>query len=40
MRVGLKLAVTPDGKPLADNVIALLNPPEGVAVMVEVPVPP
>jgi len=40
MLVGLKLAVTPDGKPLADNVIALLNPPEGVAVMVEVPVPP
>jgi hypothetical protein len=37
---GLKLAVTPEGKPLADKVTALLKPPEGVAVMVEVPEPP
>lgn len=34
---GLKLAVTPDGSPLADSETALLKPPEMVLVIVEVP---
>jgi hypothetical protein len=34
---GLKLTVTPLGCPGADNVTALLNPPETVVEMVEVP---
>ena len=34
---GLKLTVTPLGCPEADNVTALLNPPETVVEMVEVP---
>jgi hypothetical protein len=37
MLVGLKLAVTPDGKPLADRETALLNPPETLLEIVEVP---
>ena len=37
---GLKLAVTPEGKPLADSAIAPSNPPEAVAVIVDVPWPP
>ena len=40
MLVGLKLAVTPEGKPLADSAIAELNPPEMAAVIVEFPEPP
>jgi hypothetical protein len=36
----LKLAVTPDGKPLAANVTVPLKPPVGVTVIVLVPVPP
>ena len=34
---GLKLTVVPEGIPVADNVIALLNPPLMVDVIVEVP---
>jgi hypothetical protein len=34
---GLKLAVTPDGRPLADSEIAELNPPATVVVAVAVP---
>jgi hypothetical protein len=34
---GLKLTVTPDGAPEADKETAELNPPEGVAVIVDVP---
>jgi hypothetical protein len=34
---GLKLTVTPDGMPDADNAIAELRPPETVVVIVEVP---
>jgi hypothetical protein len=37
MLVGLKPAVTPEGKPLADRAIAELNPPVMAAVMEEVP---
>ena len=37
MLVGLKLTVTPDGAPDADREIAESNPPEGVAVIVDVP---
>jgi len=37
MLVGLKVTVTPDGTPDADKEIAELNPPEGVAVIVDVP---
>jgi hypothetical protein len=37
IEVGLKLAVTPDGWPVADNEMAELNPPVTVLVMVEVP---
>lgn len=37
IEVGLKVAVTPDGRPLADKVTAELNPPETVLVIVEVP---
>ncbi len=37
---GLNVAVTPEGKPLADSEIALSNPPEMAAVMVELPEPP
>lgn len=40
MDVGLKAAVTPVGRPEADNAIAELNPPETVVVMVDVPVLP
>ena len=40
MLVGLKLAVTPVGMPLADKAIALSNPPEIAAVMVDVPLDP
>jgi hypothetical protein len=35
--LGLKLTVVPDGAPLADRLIELLNPPLTLAVMVEVP---
>ena len=40
--VGLvpKLAVTPEGKPDADNVTLPVNPPDGVTVTVLLPVPP
>lgn len=34
MELGLKLAVTPEGKPEAESEIAELNPPAGVSVMV------
>ena len=37
MDVGLKVAVTPDGRPLADRVTAESKPPETVLVIVEVP---
>jgi hypothetical protein len=37
MLAGLKLAVTPEGKPLADRAIAELNPPEMAAVIVDSP---
>jgi len=40
MLVGLKLAVTPVGRPLAERAMALSNPPEIAAVMeVVAPVP-
>ena len=38
--VGLKLAVTPLGKPLTLNATLLVNPPLGVRVTVLVAVPP
>jgi hypothetical protein len=38
--VGLKLAVTPPGSPLAERATALLNPPETAVVMLEVPLDP
>ena len=34
---GLKLTVVPEGAPEADKLIALLNPPLMVVVMVDVP---
>ena len=34
---GLKLTVVPEGTPEADSVIALLNPPLMVVVIVDVP---
>ena len=34
---GVKLTVTPDGMPDAENAIAALKPPETVVVIVEVP---
>jgi hypothetical protein len=37
---GLKPAVTPEGKPPADRAMALLNPPEIVAVIVDAPLDP
>ena len=37
MLAGLKLAVTPAGKPLAERAIAELNPPEMDAVIVDFP---
>ena len=37
MLVGLKVTVTPDGTPDADKEIVELNPPEGVAVIVDLP---
>lgn len=37
---GLKLTVTPDGCPVADNATAELNPPEMAVVIVEVPLFP
>jgi hypothetical protein len=37
MLAGLKLAVTPDGRPLADKDTALPKPPAAALVMVEVP---
>lgn len=37
---GLKLAVTPEGMPLADKAMELLYPPETAAVMVDVPLDP
>lgn len=37
---GLKAAVTPVGRPLADRATALLNPPDTVDVIVEVPLAP
>ena len=40
MDVGLKAAVTPVGRPEADNATAESNPPETAVVMVEVPVAP
>jgi len=36
MVAGLKVAVTPDGRPLKERATALLNPPETAVVMVEV----
>lgn len=38
--VGLKVTVTPEGCPDADNAMAELNPPEILAVTVEFPLPP
>lgn len=38
--VGLKVAVTPVGIPLADSAIAELNPPETAVVTVELPLAP
>ena len=38
--VGLKVAVTPEGSPLAVSAIALLKPPEIAVVTVEVPLEP
>jgi hypothetical protein len=35
--LGLKLTVVPEGIPEADSVMALLNPPLTVVVMVDVP---
>jgi len=35
-----KAAVTPEGRPEADRVTLPVNPPEGVTVIVLVPVPP
>lgn len=40
MLVGLKPAVTPFGRPLAERVTALSNPPETEQLMVAVPAPP
>jgi len=40
VEVGLKLAVTPEGKPLALRATLPVNPPEGVTVNVLVPVAP
>jgi hypothetical protein len=40
MLVGLKLAVTPVGRPLADRAMALSNPPATAAVMLDVPLLP
>jgi hypothetical protein len=40
MVMGLKLAVTPVGMPLADNVIAASNPPVRIGEIVVVPLPP
>ena len=40
MLVGLNVTVTPEGTPDADKETAELNPPEGVTVIVLVPVPP
>ena len=40
MVAGLKLAVTPEGMPLADRAMELLYPPETAAVMVDVPLDP
>ena len=37
---GLKPAVTPEGRPLADKAMAPLNPPEMAGVMVVVPLAP
>jgi len=37
---GLKFTVTPDGWPEADNVIAALNPPLTVVVIVDCPLEP
>jgi len=37
MLLGLKLAVTPDGKPVADRLTAWLNPLSNVVVTVDVP---
>lgn len=37
---GLKAAVTPLGKPEADRLTLPLNPPDGVIVIVLVPLPP
>jgi hypothetical protein len=40
VEVGLKLAVTPAGKPPALRATLPVNPPEGVTVTVLLPVPP
>jgi len=40
MEDGLKLTVTPDGAPDADNATNELNPPETAVVIVEGPLPP
>ena len=40
IEVGLKLAVTPAGRPEADSATAELKPPLTVVEIVEVPVPP
>lgn len=37
---GLKLAVTPEGKPLAESATLPVNPPNGETVTVLLPVPP
>lgn len=37
IEVGLKPAVTPDGRPETDNASAALNPPVTLVVMVELP---
>ena len=40
MDAGLKLAVTPEGKPVTDKATAELNPPDTVVVMVDEPLLP
>jgi hypothetical protein len=40
MLAGLKLAVTPEGKPLAERAIVPLNPPATVLVTVVLPLLP
>jgi len=40
MVIGSKVAVTPVGRPVADNVIAASNPPVRLGAIVVIPVPP